>query len=97
MMTIESAGNCKAHNKDDENSMGLFQVNSDAHICNDGTNQDNKTCLLKPSNSLNCGVNILNTYYDDVNPERERKLLLPSMDKFGSYRKKQMETGCCRL
>ena len=71
MMTIESAGDCKAHNKDDENSMGLFQVNSDAHTCNDGTVQDNKTCLLKPSNSLNCGVDILNTYYDAVNLERK--------------------------
>ena len=77
MMTIESAGDCKAHNKEDENSMGLFQVNSDAHTCNDGTVQDNKTCLLKPSNSLNCGADILNTYYDAVNPERKESSSCP--------------------
>lgn len=74
MMTIESAGDCKAVNKNDnEESVGLFQVNSEEHQCenNEKGSPANRKCLLKPMNSLKYGIKILNDHYNEVNPERD--------------------------
>ena len=72
MMTVESTGSCKANlNTERESSIGLFQINSKVHKCRPRPkNTSNKKCLLKPSNNLKYGLQILSDYYGRVNPPK---------------------------
>ena len=75
MMTIESEGKCNAINEDKkkkEKSMGLFQINAKVYTCKDDKINNNEECLLKPSNSLKCGIEVLSEKYNKVNPERKK-------------------------
>ena len=45
MMSIESAGKCKAINRKGENSAGLFQVDSNQHSCKKGYKKGNRRKL----------------------------------------------------
>ena len=74
MMSIESAGECQAHNKDGEDSVGLFQVNARVHRCRDQKGklhkvktQKNIECFKNITNNINYSINVLLTHYGTVN------------------------------
>ena len=84
MMTIESAGECKAANtNENEQSFGLFQINLKNYQCNkpfppdkicffdSGNTKANQNFLLNPYNSLEYGIKILDIHYNEVNPGRD--------------------------
>ena len=68
MMTAESSGKCHAEG-DDDDSIGLFQVNTNSWSCNKKkrNSSDNKKCLLNPWNSFQCGMDALQTMYQRSN------------------------------
>ena len=76
MMSIESAGECTARNEDGENSAGLFQVDSNQHICKKGYKKGterNAQCLAKIHNNWDKAIEILSTFYKNTNGKKLKK------------------------
>jgi len=70
MMSIESAGRCTARNRRGENSAGLFQVDSNQHICKEGYRKGterNSSCLADIHNNWNKSIEILSDFYKNLN------------------------------
>ena len=77
MMSIESGGRCNAigtiggTDENPEKSVGLLQIESNAHDCNNHTkgSKRNIECLKDPINNLNKGIEVLFCHYGEVNPQ----------------------------
>ena len=80
MMSVESSGKCTARNTDGENSSGLFQVDSNQHICKKGYKKGterNARCLSNIHNNWDKSIEILSTFYKNTNGKELEK---PSKD-----------------
>lgn len=76
MMSIESAGRCTARNRRGENSAGLFQVDSNQHICREGYSRGterNASCLADIHNNWSKSVEILSDFYKNLNGQDLKK------------------------
>ena len=76
MMSIESAGECTARGRVGQDSAGLFQVDSNQHICKKGYKkgtEKNAQCLAKIHNNWDKAIEILSTFYKNTNGKKLKK------------------------
>ena len=91
MMTIESAGDCKAKG-DGDGSVGPFQINAKVHQCHINyavNSEENKKCLEDPDKNLEFGIGDVKNKYNAVNSEKSWKAGCSKWSELDSEEKNQ--------